>query len=293
MTRKKAKPAVAMERKTHVSGGNARWRGSGSGRTFQGPDALGAYIADPASAAHKDAVVYYDDDFVAVHDRFPKAAVHCLLLPRTPAYSGEQPLLLFNRCTTDAAVGAFLESTKAAAAALARSVAADLQRRFGQYSAQDAARQAVLKGEHSHDLPEGRDWSKEVLVGVHARPSMAHLHVHVLSRDMHSDKMRHRKHYNSFTTPFFVRLDEFPLAKDDPRLEGIDEGETAEGETTPKEKTAKEKTAKGETTREKTTKKVNFLKNDFTCWRCGRHFGNKFAELKRHLDVEFEAWKRE
>ena len=93
------------------------------------------------------------------------------------------------------------------------------------------------------------------MVGVHAHPSMAHLHIHVLSVDRVSECMKHRKHYNSFATPFFVRLEEFPLA----------EGDRGRGA---------------------------YLENELVCWRCGRGFGRGFARLKRHLQEEFEGWKR-
>ena len=109
-------------------------------------------------------------------------------------------------------------------------------------------------------LPEGRDWENELMAGVHAGPSMNHLHIHIISKDRHSECLKHRKHYNSFATPFFVRLEEFPLAADDPR---------------------------------KAKDRGGWLRVGMRCWRCGRDFGNKFAELKRHLDEEFVEWRKE
>jgi len=45
---------------------------------------------------------------------------------------------------------------------------------FGEFSTQDSDRQAVLRGEveivREEDMPAGRDWEKDVLVGVHASP---------------------------------------------------------------------------------------------------------------------------
>ena len=40
--------------------------------------------------------------------------------------------------------------------------------------------------------------------GYHAIPSMSHLHLHVISQDLDSPCMKHKKHWNSFTTPYFV-----------------------------------------------------------------------------------------
>ncbi|KAG9255312.1 HIT-like domain-containing protein [Emericellopsis atlantica] len=214
---------------------------------------LGAYLHDPASSAR---VITYSDDFVAIHDMFPKATVHTLLLPRDPDVNLVHP---FDALDDDA----FREKIVKEAAKLKDLVARELQRLLGKHSRADAEREAILNGDKeptSAELPAGRDWSKEVKVGVHAVPSMSHLHVHVLSRDMHSPRMKHRKHYNSFTTPFLVPLEDFPLAEDDPRRRT---GEEA------------------------------YLKWDLKCWRCGRNFRNKFKELKEHLEIEFDEWKKE
>ncbi|CAG9860228.1 unnamed protein product [Phyllotreta striolata] len=40
--------------------------------------------------------------------------------------------------------------------------------------------------------------------GYHAEPSMAHLHLHVISDDMNSSCVKTKKHWNSFNTPFFL-----------------------------------------------------------------------------------------
>ncbi|KAJ6438601.1 aprataxin-like protein [Purpureocillium lavendulum] len=238
---------------------------------------LGAYLQDPASLP-PSLVICHSAGFVAVRDKFPKATVHTLLLPRDPAVNLRHPF--------DAlADPAFLAFVQAEVRRLRALVAAELRRRLGPYSRADAAREAVLNGEVAAggevqeggggggggggegcdaqlqpQLPPGRDWEAEVLVGVHAVPSMRHLHIHVLSRDMHSASLKHRKHYNSFNTPFLVDVADFPLAADDPRRDPKGHG---------------------------------YLRRDLVCWRCKRNFKNHFKELKEHLDEEFEAWKRE
>ncbi|TVY55670.1 Aprataxin-like protein, partial [Lachnellula suecica] len=196
-------------------------------------------------------VIYHDASFVAIHDLYPKSSVHTLLLPRSAKLNLLHPLDAFN----DAA---FLAEVRAEAAKLKYIVAKDLQRRYGRFSKQDEKREAVLNGEVDADeLPVGRDWEKEVLVGVHAGPSMNHLHVHVLSADRYSECVKHRKHYNSFATDFFVGLEEFPVTEEEMR------------------------------------RRRSVLKQDVKCWRCGQNFGNKFKKLKEHLALEFEAWKKE
>ena len=166
--------------------------------------------------------------------------------------------------------------------------AKELRRRFGRFSALEQRRvieeeeearreEAALNAADGHGDDKivdgalqrtssepspphkGRDWAREITAGVHAVPSMTHLHVHILSRDRHSECMKHRKHYNSFATGFMVPLEDFPLAKDDRRRWPGREG---------------------------------FLEEELRCWRCGRGFGRRFVGLKGHLEEEFEGWKR-
>lgn len=224
--------------------------------SFRGRDGLGAYLADPASHP-PSTIIFHTPDAVAIRDMFPKATVHCLLLPRCPRRSRMHPF----DALSDSTDASFLTEVRAGADRLKALVAAELQRKLGRHSQLDAARNAVLDGDAEGEapvLPPGRDWAAEVKVGVHAVPSMNHLHVHVLSRDMHSERLKNRKHYNSFTTDFFVPLEDFPLAEDDPRR-----------------------------------RQKGWPERPMVCWRCGRDFGNRFKELKEHLEREFEEWRRE
>jgi len=222
---------------------------------FAGRDGLGAYIHDP-KAFPPSRVIYYNDDFVAINDLFPKASVHTLLLPRGPE-SRLHPFDAFDNPD-------FLARVQEEAKKLRSLVAKELRRRYCKFSVQEQARERALNGEDELpdgvDLPAGRDWEKEVVAGIHAHPSMSHLHVHVMSVDHFSEYLKHRKHYNSFSTPFFVSLNDFPLPKDD---------------------------ARRHPGREK------YLDWDFKCWRCGKNYTNKFARLKEHLAEEFENWKAE
>lgn len=215
-------------------------------------DALGAYIAKPETYP-SNVVVYHNPDFVAIHDLFPKSTLHLLLLPRDPGKMRLHPFDAFNDPE-------FLAKVKTEVQKLRTLAAGELRRRYGKYSLQDRKREEALNSDPPPDeLPPGRDWEKEIMCGIHASPSMNHLHVHVISVDRFSERMKHRKHYNSFGTPFFVDVEDFPLVEDDPRRHPGREG---------------------------------YLKRDFVCWRCGRGFGNRFTELKGHLEMEFDEWKR-
>ena len=210
-----------------------------------GRDGLGAYLVAPETLSARD-VIFHTPSFVAIWDLYPKATVHALLLPRSPQHTRLHPFEAFADAT-------LLAETRSAAARLKKLVAAELGRRVG--GGGDIRSETLGDNDDIDDV--GRDWEAEVRVGVHAHPSMNHLHVHVLSRDMHSRLLRHRKHYNSFNTPFFVDLDDLPLAPDDAR------------------------------------RFESYLRRDFVCWRCGRGFGSRFTQLKEHLEEEFEEWRRE
>jgi len=48
-------------------------------------------------------------------------------------------------------------------------------------------------------------------MGFHAVPSLKQLHMHVISEDFNSEYLKSKKHWNSFTTDFFVTADNFIL----------------------------------------------------------------------------------
>ncbi|KAB8343218.1 hypothetical protein FH972_022808 [Carpinus fangiana] len=216
---------------------------------LHGRDALGAYIAAPATFP-TTRVLSHDADFVIIRDLYPKSSVHLLLLPRDASKTKLHPFDAF----ADAAFRALVLPRIADARRL---VASELRRVHGAGSTAEQARNAAM--ERGDDvLPPGRDWEAEVMTGVHAVPSMSHLHIHILSVDRHSDAVKHRKHYNSFATRFLVPVEDMPLAAGDERRH---------------------------------PGRAGFLNEDLRCWRCGRNFGNKFARLKEHLQEEWETWR--
>ncbi|OJD13141.1 hypothetical protein AJ78_06364 [Emergomyces pasteurianus Ep9510] len=218
---------------------------------FNSRDNLGRYIDNP-SAFPPSVVLYHNDDFVAIHDLYPKSSLHLLLLPRDPAKTRLHPFDAFEDLE-------FLQKVQKETKKLKHLAAAELRRTYSTTSAQEIARQHAMDADPPPDeLPVGRDWEKEIICGIHAHPSMNHLHIHVLAVDRFSPCLRHRRHYNSFSTPFFIDVEDFPLAKEDVRRHPGREG---------------------------------YLRSDLKCWRCGEMFGNKFTQLKAHLEAEFLAWR--
>ena len=220
MTASKSSPPA---KKSHTSSSNRTCK-------FDPRNGLIEYLRDPAN---DPSVLDYNDDFVIIKDLYPKATIHLLILPRDPVKQNQHPKKAFQDVT-------FFNQLK------------DEAEKWQAIASKELARTLCPSS-----IPE-RDWEAEIKVGVHSVPSMNHLHIHVVSRDMHSSCLKHKKHYNSFNTPFFIGLDEFPL--DDEEVD---------------------------------RRSKNWHKGDMICWRCQQNFQNKFTSLKEHLDKEFEEWKAE
>ncbi|KAF1933294.1 HIT-like protein [Didymella exigua CBS 183.55] len=223
---------------------------------------LGLYIEHPEKNP-EGLVVEYDDDFVVINDKFPKASVHLLLIPRKSEYYEQHPLCLLS---TDSA---FRAEVQTRVIRLKQLAASELRRKYGRHSASDLSYQTALSDlmnsadppppdQRDAVLPPGRDWLSEIKAGVHTHPSMNHMHIHVMSQEMHSPCLKHKKHYLSFNSSFFVSVEEFPLQGGSERY-----------------------------------KPGTWPVWDMKCWRCGENYQNKFAKLKAHLGEEFEAWKKE
>jgi len=222
---------------------------------------LGIYLTHP-STNPESRVISFDNDFVLIRDKFPKASVHLLLMPRREEFYFQHPLKLLS---TDAA---FLADVTRRVEEVKRLAARELARLFGGVSAQDKVYHNALDKlmsktdtptkEQLSALPQGRDWSRDIIAGVHTHPSMNHMHIHVFSRDMHSECMKHKKHYLSFNSSFLVRMEEFPLEEGSERF-----------------------------------KPGDWPKWDMKCWRCGENYGNRFKRLKEHLEEEFGEWVKE
>ena len=134
-------------------------------------NALYGYVEDPeAHAAH---VLYADGDVVAVYDAYPKARVHILVIPRRRRITGPTAL-------------------KPADAPLV------------QVMIDRAKWLAARVREHN---PQHLRQGAQFRIGFHAIPSLKPLHLHVISDDFESPCVKTKKHWNSFTTDFFVRAE--------------------------------------------------------------------------------------
>ncbi|KAI9140102.1 HIT-like domain-containing protein [Paraphysoderma sedebokerense] len=132
----------------------------------QRSNALREYIETPEKFP-PSIMFSYDKDTVIIHDKYPKAKVHLLLMPRRAVSSVE---VLDSSDEDDKKfIDVLTEKCE--------SVSKELEVKY----------------------PKLR-----FKCGVHAIPSMTNLHVHIISQDFASDCLKNKKHWNSFTTDFFV-----------------------------------------------------------------------------------------
>jgi hypothetical protein len=140
--------------------------------------ALAEYSARPeAFSGPSGAVLWWDDDAAVAWDAYPKSRIHFLVLPRPRAVRADG---------ADDLRVAHLPALRRIAA-VANAVA-------------DAAADEVAAG------AGGGSSRPAVSVGVHRIPSLAPLHIHVVSADLAAPAMHTKRHYNSFATDFFLPL---------------------------------------------------------------------------------------
>ncbi|KAG2429067.1 hypothetical protein HXX76_011307 [Chlamydomonas incerta] len=168
--------AAAAGAKPSPAGAAARAAAGGGGvdtdRRFKldspWAQALRKTAQDPDSSQQQ--VLYKDAQVVMIMDAFPKARSHALVIARNPAL---------------------------------RSIA-------------DLRAEHVPLLEHMRHVTQ--DWiakrreqvpgTAAFKLGFHAVPSMCQLHLHVISQDFDSPALKNKKHWNTFTTEFFLPLDQ-------------------------------------------------------------------------------------
>lgn len=194
--------------------------------------ALSPYILHPETF-HEDTVLYFDDTVTIIKDQFNKSEYHLLILPRDPEITIKHPSI---------AIASELKNT--------------ILPKYIRWCQNYIYESFIEKFEILTKDLIGKDLfiNKFIKVGVHSVPSMKNLHIHVITKDFHSMKLKNKKHYNSFNTSFFIEYNRLPLdmAPDKEEMEG------------------------------------NVIKkNDLICSYCCKNFGNRFSQLRQHLDIEF------
>ncbi|KAF8636729.1 hypothetical protein AX17_003532 [Amanita inopinata Kibby_2008] len=141
-------------------------------------------LKDPATLP--DSILFgYTDTTLVVFDAYPKSIFHFLVLPRVnePLTVADLTNLrsLINKDGVQAQV--VIQGLKDAAESLKKDIEDEMIKRYG--------------------------FKWEIWTGFHAAPSMPHVHLHVLSADLCSERTKNKKHYNSFhpNLGFFLDID--------------------------------------------------------------------------------------
>ena len=120
------------------------------------PSELGIYLNNPS--IHPN-VVDFDEYFVIIKDKYPKATVHLLILPRDSNKSRQHPFTGFRD-------NEFLNSCKKEASKW-------------RVHASQMLKEVICPNQ---DCPRDYDWESNILIGVHTEPYMQHLHIHITRR---------------------------------------------------------------------------------------------------------------
>lgn len=226
--------------------------------------ALGTYITNPK----QDLVVFHDDDYIIMKDAYPKALRHYLVLPRAESLTYKHPVDGMADSKVYYETEEYVEKAK-------DMIVADL-----------------VKEGYVEDSLIAKEKFRNTFIraGVHSVPSMAHLHIHVITQDFYLERMKNKRHYNSFTTLFFIDfLDLRPAIRTDDLSPDSDADSHSDGllEGLMMSRPPKEKKARPARNLDYSSKEKILRTSPLKCVYCGKTFGNQFKALKEHLAGEF------
>lgn len=224
------------------------------------------YIDNPDTCL--ELLLYKDENVLIIKDAFPKALRHYLIIPKSADKTHVHPLLVFqNDPQFYSMIEEYVKKTK-------RLIMDDL------FAA------GLLKFDEADNLATQEFMNRFIKAGVHSIPSLNNLHIHVITQDFHSSRLKHKKHYNSFTTQFFVefsRLEPSQIDMGDELGYGYNSSssQTTDDELHPTQLVS--------TPHEMDPVKLQNVisKSPLKCTYCGATFANRFVHLKKHLQEEF------
>lgn len=228
-------------------------------------NAFQKYIDNPDSCL--ELLLYNDENVLIIKDAFPKALRHYLIIPKSPNKTHVHPLLVFqNDPQFYTLIENYVKKTK-------------------QLIIDDLFGSGLLKFDKADTLATQEFMNRFLKAGVHSIPSLSNLHVHVITQDFYSSRLKHKKHYNSFTTKFFVeftRLEPPQIECGDQLGHGYDSSSSYSSDEPLR-------TPFISTRHEMDPAKLQgvIAKSPLKCTYCGATFGNRFVHLKKHLQDEF------
>ncbi|KAJ7156030.1 hypothetical protein C8R43DRAFT_1087390 [Mycena crocata] len=174
---------------------------------------------------------------MTVYDAYPKGIFHFLILPRVQEPSTVSELSNLRK---------LLSGDKAYAKQVIIALNDDAK---------------TLRKEIEEEMLSRYGFKWGIWMGFHGAPSMDHLHLHVLSNDLCSDRMKNKKHYNSF----------HPKLDIEEVLSWFDVGDSYYATMAKLDIKHYE----------------SMLKEDLSCWRCNASMKN-IPALKQHLQEEWD-----
>ncbi|KIK59736.1 hypothetical protein GYMLUDRAFT_44172 [Collybiopsis luxurians FD-317 M1] len=186
---------------------------------------------------------------LTIFDAFPKSIFHFLVLPRLQSELSTG----VNEKDLDS-LRTLLASDKQTARCILNALKDDAKE---------------IKRQIEEEMMKKYKFTWPIWIGFHGAPSMHHLHLHVLSSDLCSPKLKHKKHYNSFHPKLgsFLHIDEV--------LSWFDGESSYYEEMSRLDEKAYEK----------------LLKEDLACWQCESPMKN-IPTLKDHLQEEWNTLSR-
>ncbi|SJX62889.1 uncharacterized protein SRS1_13716 [Sporisorium reilianum f. sp. reilianum] len=172
-----------------------------------------ASAKDPAALPSDDKVLFYDEHTITIYDKFAKAQYHFLVLPRIPfkASSSKPQRGIPSLSASNGKLNFGATSSNTVPASHMRSISTTLASPYASEVLRAVRKASDDVIQHiRNDMLEkyGVTWDVERV--FHAVPSMEHLHLHVVSMDLVSDRLKHKKHFLSFhpSVGFALRLDD-------------------------------------------------------------------------------------
>lgn len=176
-----------------------------------------ASAQDPTNLLSEDRVLFYDEHTITIYDKFAKAKYHFLVLPRIPfktTMSVSSSQAQRATPTLSAANGKLnlgATSSNSVPASHMKSISTLLASPYAANVLEAVRKTSERVLQHIRDDMKkqyGITWDIER--AFHAVPSMVHLHLHVISMDLVSERLKHKKHFLSFhpAVGFALRLNE-------------------------------------------------------------------------------------
>ncbi|RLV95197.1 Aprataxin-like protein [Spathaspora sp. JA1] len=232
-------------------------------------DAFQPYIDNPEK--YNDIVLFQDENVIIIKDVYPKAIRHLLVIPRNPDVSKKHPLDAFNTNYPEYSGEELYQLIVGYVDRAKDIIIDDLSKKF-----------------NIESMAEFRNTF--IKAGVHSIPSLNNLHIHVITQDFNSPRLKNKKHYNSFTTKFFVPFEQlnplfnekyYQLNKDQ------DSNYDSDSDYNSDDEDDEDKPSFIRHVRLKSALLDILSNTPYTCPSCDLTFGNSMVKLKEHLQQEY------